>query len=394
MINQRNSNIQLEEPAPTLFLKSIDAVRFIGQTASGFIDARREVVAQEKRLYDMVEKSDDQGIKSLIAANVNPLAPTQANMDTPDAWLPLHKALAGKDERTALVLIDAMRRNHTLDTPEGQFGDTALMMCVKLGLRTAAHALVKAGADPGKPNHEGMTPFMEMCRRARTDMVTDALATLDKSRVALVIHRLDKGGFNSFFHSIASEAPGSVTKLLIGLHASYGFDTNGKYGPEGYAGIHVASLLGKTSTIRDLVDNYKADTNSLSNKDGLTPTMLAAWNNMPQSVKILASYPQTYLDGKRSLDDTAALHMSSVRGHREVTLALIECGANLQARNAHKQTPAELADYVGQREMGKLLRQLDPKSEANASLTDMLVSRAEQAMASLRAFARPSPPRI
>lgn len=400
-LRQQNQHHDAAEPSSVL-ARGLKALRVVtgsvAQKAADYIDRLGEKADLEKQLMRLAGSGDVDSLKVLIKTGVDPRTPTQSKFGTAEAWSPLHQALANNDETTSFTLIEAIRQRFSpaevataLNAPEGQYGDSALMMAVKLGQHQAVRSLLAADADPAQADKQGTTPFMEMCRRGHMEMVKDTLQTLDPGEASVMLHKIDGQGFNSLFHTIAGGASEALKIELLAIHAAHNFDCAGKYGSDGYSAIHVASIVGDPVMIRELVDTHRGDVNSLSTKEGFTPTMAAAWANQPKSVEMLWTYPQLYIDAKRNSNDSTALHIAGVRGNHEVIVALVQCNADLQAKDANNQTPAELAKYLGRNDTAKLLQRLDPHSDANNSLTNTLMQRAGQAINAMKSSARTAP---
>lgn len=400
-LRQQHQHPEADESS-NVIARGLKALRVVtgvvAQKAVDYVDSFGEKAELEKQLMQLAGSGNSKTLGALIETGVDPRAPTQSKLGTAESWTPLHRALANNDEATSFALVEAIRRRFSpmetaaaLNAPEGQYGDSPLMMAVKLDQRHTVDSLLASGADPAQANKDGITPFMEMCRRGHIEMVKSTLEALDQGETSAMLHKIDGQGFNSLFHAIAGGAPEATKIELMALHAAKNFDCAGKYGPEGYSAVHVASLVGEPIMIRELVHQHHGDVNSLSTKAGLTPTMVAAWANQPSSVEMLWTHPQVYLDAKRSADQSTALHIAAVRGNDEAIVMLVQCHANLHAKDANNQTPAELAKYIGQNETAKLLRRLDPESDANNSLTNTLMQRAGQAINALKPAARAAP---
>lgn len=346
----------------------------------------------ERRLYSGVNGGDAAEVQRLLDHGVNPLTPTVSELDTDKAFAPVHRALERRDVATAMILISATPKS-ALDTIEGRYGDTPLMMAVRFGQTSIAEALIMKGADPALQNAQGVSPFMEMCRRGNTDLAAIAIASQKPhSRVAPMMHAVDADGTPSLHLAIMGGGTEAAKHALIRMHESNGFDVNGKYGPEGYSAIHVACAMGDAGMIRHLVTAHKADVNSYSGREMVTPAMAAAWANQPDSIATLSNFPQTNLNARCAQDNSTALHLAAGHGHQEVAIKLASCGADLQAKNSSKQTPADLASYIGNFNMAKLLRDLDPHHKPAAAFTQIF-GRVNRALNSIQELVRPAAPR-
>ena len=350
----------------------------------------KERQRKEQNFFNLIGSGNVQGMQTLVDQGIDPTAPMVSRPGTPVTFTPLHRAVIREDSK-ALSFLLSVTPIHEIDTPEGEHGDTPLMMAVKLGQEQTARHLMSQNANPLAANYEGVTPFMEMCRRGHQDLAIETAQSLHKqSRLTQALAQTDENGLTSLFHSLAGPSQ-EAKETLLSMHKEAGIDTAGKHGPQGYTALHFSSALGDGPTIRHLIDVHKNDVNALSNKDRLTPAMVAAWANQPNSIKMLSSYPGVHLDAVSRNNMDTALHMAAVRGHTDVAVALVHCGAKTHMRNEQNQTPADLAAYLGNAKTAQALRHLDP--ETQNGLVQSLTKNATKALEFIQEMAPISHPR-
>lgn len=345
----------------------------------------------EAEFFNAVGNGDESKLAALLARGVDPTTPSVSRIGTKYCFTPLHRAVVRNDQ-AATGLIASRLSPEALNLSEGEFGDTPLMMAVKIGHKDLASALLDFNADPDHPNKRGVTPFMEICRHGMTDLAAYAMAMKkEEGTLALMLYREDSNGQNSLFHSFGGLGSGADVQRLIKLHAQHGFDMNGKYGQQGYAPIHFAAFLGKGELLCHLIDTYQADTNSISNVQRFSPTMVAAFADQPEAIKLLSTYPQTYMNAARALDGNTALHVAATHHSPASAVELVNCGADLSAKNVQGQSAEELAHYLGYKDVSQLLQRLAPASTQANTASAAMISLAESALDFVRQAKMPLP---
>jgi truncated hemoglobin YjbI len=150
---------------------------------------------------------------------------------------------------------------------------------------------------------------------------------------------------------------------------------------ERYAGrtlLHEAAAAGRLETVQLLL-GPGADPNS---KDGGAHTPLYSLANEcsakggGQVARVLVQAGGD-VDAHDGVKHCTPLHMAARRGHLEVAEALLDCGANIEARDSLGETPLRRAVNCNKFELASLLlsRGADPHSKGSKGSTPILAAR-------------------
>ncbi|WP_435452728.1 ankyrin repeat domain-containing protein [Variovorax sp. LT1P1] len=317
--------------------------------------ARRELAQEERLLHLYTGSKEHARVAALLGAGVDPLASNVSRLATRRAFAPIHRALANRDDYGAMLLLEAMKPGQ-VDLPEGELGDSPLMIAVKNGLTDAAQALIWRGANPTVKNYAGVSPFMEACRRGDVVIMDECIAAAQRvADTAHLFHAAEVDGTPALFHLLGGAAPLDVKTKYLHRFSSAGVDLNGKYGDAGHSAAHFVCISGDAELLGELASTHSSDINSVSTLDGVTPIMAAAWANQAGTITKAASLPGVYVNATRSADGSSALHIAAVRGNLEACTALLAAGANISARNKEGETAADLAAHFGQKAASSML---------------------------------------
>ncbi len=101
-----------------------------------------------------------------------------------------------------------------------------------------------------------------------------------------------------------------------------------------------------------------------------------------QIVRALLQRGAAQVNAANNVKRCAALHMAARRGNVEVIEALLDCGADLEARDSAGDTPLRRAVNCNQLEAAKLLlaRGADPHSKGSKALTPARAARSRPMM--------------
>ncbi|PFX34625.1 Transient receptor potential cation channel subfamily A member 1-like [Stylophora pistillata] len=120
--------------------------------------------------------------------------------------------------------------------------------------------------------------------------------------------------------------------------------------------LHVAAQNGYASVVQVLLD-YKAKINA-RNEDQDTPLHLAAKHGKVRTVLELVKRDITIINDEDEASNTP-LHLAAIEGHIECCRALLEKGAEVDARNSTLWTPLDCAAAKGHLKVAKILLDFD-----------------------------------
>ena len=164
---------------------------------------------------------------------------------------------------------------------------------------------------------------------------------------------------------------------------------------ESYAGgrtlLHGASGAGGLAAV-ELLLQLGADPNTV-NRAGHTPLYCVGNEcGVAGAGKVVRALAQAgaNLDAQDGARQCTALHMAARRGNVEVAEALLDCGADLEARDSKGETPLRRAVNCGKTEVAALLlaRGADVRSEGSKGLTPLGAARTPAMKALLQTYSR------
>jgi truncated hemoglobin YjbI len=161
---------------------------------------------------------------------------------------------------------------------------------------------------------------------------------------------------------------------------------------ESYSGrslLHAASAAGNLPIVRALL-KLGVDPN-IPDGGGHTP-LYCVGNECRSGGPVVLALIQggAQVDACGGVKRCTALHMAARRGNVEVSEALLECGANIEARDSLRETPLRRAVNCGQAAVAALLlaKGADPHSVGSKGLTPLSAARAGEMRSLLQTWAR------
>ena len=162
---------------------------------------------------------------------------------------------------------------------------------------------------------------------------------------------------------------------------------------ESYSGrslLHAAAADGNLPIVAALL-KLGVDAN-LQDTGGHTP-LYCVGNECPDGGPVVRTLIQAgaHVDACDGVKRSTALHMAARRGNVEVSEALLECGAHIEARDSLGETPLRRAVNCGQAGVAALLltKGADPHSVGSRGLTPLSAARAGGMRDLLQTWARP-----
>jgi ankyrin repeat protein len=162
---------------------------------------------------------------------------------------------------------------------------------------------------------------------------------------------------------------------------------------ESYSGrslLHAAAANGNLPIVAELL-NLGVDAN-IQDTGGHTPLYCVA-NECPGGGPVVRTLIQAgaKVDASDGVKRCTALHMAARRGSVEVSEALLECGAHIEARDTLGETPLRRAVNCRQAGVAALLlaKGADPHSVGSRGLTPLSAARVGGMRDLLQTWARP-----
>ncbi len=283
-----------------------------------------------------------------------------ANHHDVDGNTPAHIA-ARKGQVDLLYVL--MENSAPLDSAAGKGRMSPMLVAIRAGKRPAAQMLLSQGADPNRPDDEGVTPLMRAAKHGMYDLVD---AMLEQGGNAA---QLDNAGRNTL-HYCADGIPSSLLARLV--KASGGLEVRDSFGRtpllaalnDGQADaalemikagaavdakdessctpLHIAIGLRRTDLITALIMRG-VDVNAREEDYGMTPLHIAAQTGQVAEVRRLLLHGAK-IEARDDFNRTP-LHLAVTRkpGALLVVRFLLERGSDVMARDKHGATPYDLA---------------------------------------------------
>jgi ankyrin repeat protein len=243
---------------------------------------------------------------------------------------PLHEA-ALHDFDPAVALLKAFGANLNA---HDNVGAAPLHLTAICKSAAVARALIEGGADINFKNNVGHTPLMSAVANAHGDVSVVDLLISQK----VDVNALDPFKKSPLMHA-ADEGDWMCAKSLIDAGADVHLANDNDW-----QAIHCASFSGQS----DFSDRLRSmgvsiDTASIA---GMTPLLVALENNhFEHAIHLIKSGADVH--ACRDSDGTTALHLAAEMDQREVGMALLERGADLDRPDKFNASALKTAKAVG-----------------------------------------------
>ena len=113
--------------------------------------------------------------------------------------------------------------------------------------------------------------------------------------------------------------------------------------------IHLAAAFGYVQVAKKMISNMIRNSipPNTANDKGVTPTVVASYNNQPQMVKLLMAMASPDNPNVPDNDVATPMHMAAWQGHLEVVKVLMTSAKNLNTQASDGTTPIQLAASNG-----------------------------------------------
>ena len=234
------------------------------------------------------------------------------------------------------------------------------------GERLVLARLLLAGScmDVNAQGLDGQTPLHRASYNRRPKIVQLLLANGANARTEDAQGRNPLHHLSPFLNKVDPQDILRVTQLLL----EYGVDVNA-LDERHETPLHIASSDGHLENVRFLLDHgAKVDA---VNVDGQIPLHLVSKHN-DENADVTRLFLQRGMEvnTRDSKQQATPLHFASFRGHFEIALALLDHGADVNARNADGQTPLHRVSLCPNKKTNSLLVQLMLERGADVNARD------------------------
>jgi truncated hemoglobin YjbI len=268
--------------------------------------------------------------------------------------------------------------------------------------QSSAHVVNQEESSPGTPDTSSGAIHQEIASRWNSQLGLDAaVAAIRTGEAERAISAAESSLLQARFGRDRSTLAGLLA-LMMGSrnpvmlrYVEEKLTDNPSLVRERYAGrtlLHEASALGNRTMV-ELLLRLGADPNA---KDGGDHTPLYSVANECRDSEG-ASVVRALAKGGASVNANdgvkrcTALHMAARRGNLEVAEALLDCGADIDARDSLGDTPLRRSVNCGKTQVAALLlaRGADVRSIGNKGLTPLLAARTSAMKQLIRSLMRP-----
>ena len=254
-----------------------------------------------------------------------------------DGYTALHFAVQQQFPDVVKVLIDAGADIEA----KADRGSSPLLKASSTGQLRVVKMLIEAGAGVGVMNNDGKTCLMFAADAGHTETVR---YLVDLPQVE--VNQADRSDGATALHFACQKYP-DVAQVLIDAGADIETKDYLEYSP-----LLKASTSGALDVVKVLVrsgaEMCEAD------HAGDPCLILAAYHGHIETVRTLLCMPEVGIDNPGACGFTA-LHHAARQGHADVLQALLDAGADIEAKNVEGRSALLVASIAGEAKSVKLL---------------------------------------
>lgn len=305
-----------------------------------------------QEIYDMLEDRNKEGETALHAAveggyldivkmcleKGGKVRSRRANLAHP-----LHIAAINGYVEIAKLLVDARAKIEARNANH----ETPLHKAAAFNKFRMVEFLLEKGADIDCFDKDNYTPLLVAASEGHTAVVT---LLLQKGANLKVTERHDK---TAIFLAAEENRVDTLREILGHPDAKHLINESDRYED---TPLHVAAMKGYATVVETLL-NHGARIDS-RNEDENTPLHLAAKNGKIRTVIELVKRDPSIVNDEDEASNTP-LHLAAIEGHVKCCKALLERGAEVDARNSYLWTPLDCAAAKGHTKVAALLLDFD-----------------------------------
>jgi ankyrin repeat protein len=242
----------------------------------------------------------------------------------------------------------------------GTTSDEALLIAAQTGDAQGVLTVLEAEANLEAHDQEGMTALHYAAQHGRTNIVEILLA------LGVDVNMRDGRGLTPL-HFATLNSHSEIIKILLTVGANPNAENEDGATPLHYAAIQASYTPETSEHIIELLLKNGAHLNAITSRHGTTPLHYAAALNRPHVVRALLQAGAN--TDARFLDGYTILHDAAFNGHLDVVACLLRAGANKHIIAKDGSTPLSLAQKRGHTAVALLLKLAGAK-EVPAEIQD------------------------
>lgn len=349
-------------PNPELS-KSTQSVQSPGAVLAERVDMSGEPKFLNLNDLRTASLTNDKGrIKKLMSDAVDQAQDSRQTMaySAERSWRVIQSFVREGHERFAMNVLQNMPQEFV--SGQQRRADETLSMAARGNMRSAASAMLQAGASPVYVDEQNRTAIMNFSLYGDAPLVKSMLDFAERAAPGGAVKALsmaDKEGWTSSMFAVTSDAPSPAKREVLNVMNNAGWTFNKPCGKEGFTEIHAASAMGDVAMIKHLVEACGANVNQLS-RDHYTPAMVAGQLGAAKSIAELGRLSAN-LEATQPKTGMSAAHFAAANGHDAVLQALGAFRVDMQSPCSAPglETPSQLARQSGHKQTAKLINELD-----------------------------------
>jgi len=278
-------------------------------------------------------------VKLLIEKGAN------VNVNYADDWSVLYLTIENGNKELALTLLSS----ENIDVNKKIVGGwTPLLLSLKRGYKDIAlRILDKPDVDVNTNTADGWSALYAAISKGYDEIAQKILEKGDKVDVNVPY----TGGWTPLYLSLHDNKLEIAGTLLQRKDIDVNFATS-----DGWTPLHIAVYNNLPKQVALILAKENINKNPVKGKDKRTPLHIAVEHEYVDIINLLVAHKGIDIEARDARKDTA-LHMAIKYGKLESVRALLNAGADINARDGYNHNAIEIAEGAGQDRVLKLLRE-------------------------------------